>query len=685
MQRTTMSPEAVYDLLMDHGIPLAASVLIRNEDEILDAARRVGRFPLVLKTAGLLHKSEHGGVRLGISDETELLQAASELAAIGDHAWPLLLQTQHEGLEVLTGIVREPGLGAAVVVGMGGVHAEVLDDVARGLVPLDREQTRAMAKRLRGWPLLAGHRGQVGVDLEALIDVLVGLSLLAQARPEIIELDLNPLLVGSPGEGAVAVDARVVTSPAITHRDTEVSGLDQLLSPSSVAVVGVSDDTSKAGTRIYRSLKRHGFQGRLEAIHPDGGTFDGCPRAARLEDLDHVPDLVCAAVPTAVLQDVVERAGRLGVGAVLVHSAGFAETGHDGLAEQRELAQTARSHGTRLAGPNSMGVVSPAIGLAASLGGSMQMTLHAGNIALVSSSGALGSCLASRLWEQGSGLSRWVSVGNEADIDVADHLAWLADDDETQVIGLLLEHITDGPRLARAAAQALAAGKPIFAYAMARTSVGQEAAKSHTGALVGSHALRELVLRSAGIATVPTLQALEDALRLAEVGVVPAGPRLGVVTASGGVCSIIGDLASTAGLELPALPPRSQAAIAKALPTFAAAQNPIDVTVQVLSDPALFAAALEAVVDAATYDAVLVQLTTNADPVAEQIAKVVSATYEASALPLVVSRYGAPTLAPRALATYKAKGVPILDTPDRAIDALRATVTGGISLRNARS
>jgi acyl-CoA synthetase (NDP forming) len=684
MERTAMPPDEVDTLLTRHGVPMSASVICCEIDETVDAARRLGGFPVVVKAGGLLHKSDDGGVRLGITDEATLRQAASELAAIGDHAWPLIVQPQHEGFEMLAGIVHEPALGAAVVVGVGGVHAEVFADVARGLVPLGRDRARKMLEELRAWPLLAGHRGQAGVDLEALLDVLMSLSGLADAQPEVVELDLNPLLVGSAGAGAVAVDARIATAPPAAGRDTETSGLDRLLRPKSVAVVGVSDDAVKAGTRVYRSLRRHGFQGQLDAVHPDGGEIDGHPRAAYLGDLGHVPDLVCAAVPSTALPEVVETAGRLGVGAVLVHSAGFAETGEDGLVRQRELAQRARAHGSRLAGPNSMGVVSPAIGLAASLGGSMRMTTRSGTIALVSSSGALGSCLASRLWERGSGISRWISVGNEADIDAADYLSWLADDDETQVIGLLLEHITDGRRLARSAARALSAGKPVFAYTMARTSSGQEAAKSHTGALVGSHALRELVLRSAGVSTVPTLQALEDSLRLAEGGILPGGPRLGVVSASGGVCSIIGDLASSAGLELPALPPASQAAIAETLPSFAAAQNPIDVTVQVLSDPSLFAAALDAVVDAGCYDAVLVQLTTNADPGAEQIAKVVVAAYEGDGLPLVVSRYGAAALAPRALATYAANRIPILDTPDRAIDALRATVTAGVALRQAR-
>ncbi|MQA87473.1 MAG: hypothetical protein GEV03_23320 [Streptosporangiales bacterium] len=676
LERRPAGQVEVQTWLGEAGVPLARTKTAETPEEAGAAAAALGRFPVVLKAGGLLHKSDEGGVVLGLGDPDAVLAEARRLLdRLGARALPLLVQEQLTGREMLLGLRREAGLGALVLVGFGGTEAEVLADTARALVPVTADEARGTVSRLRGYPLLAGHRGEPPRDVAALCDLLVRVSRLAEARPDIVELDLNPVLVKGQGEGAVAVDARAAVAPPPPSSAGNRPDLRRLFDPRHVVVVGVSDDPGKIGSRIFGYLLGHGFGGRVDPVHPKGGTVLGRHRYRSLAEVGGSPDLVCVAVPSQHVDDVAREAVARNAGAVIVHSSGFAETGTEGRDREERLAEAMRDAGIPLLGPNCMGVLSPPTDLAASMSGGLEYPdLRAGPAAIVTSSGALASCLASRLLEAGIGLSRWIHLGNEADVDAADCLDWLADDPHTKVVGLLLENVADGARLVEAGRRVAAAGKPMFAYTMVRTDRGRAAALSHTGALVGSHELREDLLAAAGAVSVPTLRVLEDALALAATDGLPAGPRLVAVTASGGACSIIADAAEAAGIELPELPPRTREAVGALVPDFAAVRNPLDLSAQIISDASGFGATLDNLVDGGTYDAVLLQFTTNADPSAEIVAKAVVAARQRSPIPLYVSRFGAAALAPRGMAEYASAGIPVLDAPDRAMDAIAALV-----------
>ena len=689
-----LAPADVLALLAETGVPHVETRVVDSAEAALAAASEAGAGPFVLKAGGLLHKSDSGGVTVGLADPEAVGAAAgSMLDRLRDAALPLLLQRQVAGTELLVGLRREPGVGAIVAVGVGGVLAEVIGDIRHAAVPIARAHARELVDGLRGRPLLAGHRGRPPADVEALVDVILAVGRLAERHPEIVELDLNPVMVGPAGAGAVAVDARAAALPASgarpgatppnADRDVDLRGLDRLLRPRHVAVVGVSDDASKAGARIHRYLLAHGFEGRVDAIHPAGGEVDGRPRLRSLADVADSPDLISISVPAAGVPAVVRDALALHPAGIVVHSSGFAETGEEGAAGERELAAMLAGTGVRLVGPNSMGLVSTPERAAVALGGVLRLPeLHAGGIALLSSSGAIGSSLASRLWEAGIGISRWVSLGNELDLDAGDLLTWLSGDDATRAVGLVLERVSAGARLRAGIEACVRAGKPVFAVLLARSEWGRRAALSHTGALIGAHELREALLRAAGAVTVPTLRVLEDALALFEAHGLPAGRRVVALTASGGASAIIADEAGVAGLELPELPAAVRRRLEAVLPPFAAIRNPIDVTVQVIVDPDGFTRALAAIADPAAFDAVLVQLTTNADPGAERTAEAICTTSARAALPVVVARYGARSLAPRGMAVYERAGIPVLDTPERAVAVVAALVRAGEALRH---
>ena len=677
-----LSARDVAQLLANHGIQTIASVLAETPAGARDAAAQLRTAPLVLKAAGLNHKSDSGGVVMGLMTPASVQKAATSLLHnLGPVALPFLVQPQVNGLEILVGLRRVHHLGASLVVGLGGVQAELMGDSSHQMLPVDSAAARLLLERLRIWPLLNGYRGKTATDIKALCELMARVSELGETVHEIVELDLNPVFVFPEGEGVTIADARAVQSTVASPARVNIPrDIDRLLRPKTVAVVGVSDRPDAVGTTIFRRLLRC-YAGQVFAIHPKGGDYEGHHRATDLSELPIAADLVCIAVGARDVPAIVDRAASLGCGGVLVCSAGFAETGQDGLVLQDELLDVTRRAGISVVGPNSIGIVSPRTGLLASFAGVLEApTMSAGPVALVSGSGALGSCLVSRLSVAEVGISHWISTGNEVDLTMADFVSWLATDDETQAVGLILDNIVNGPGLIEAIRLLRSRGKPAFAYLLARSRSGREAARSHTGALVGSYELRRDLLISAGAVLTDDLLTLEDALALSVQTPLPAGRRLGVITASGGASTIIADEANDRGLELPALPEAIIADIKSVLPAFAVQSNPLDVTASIIADPTVFTEALRMFAESVAFDAVIIQLTTNADPTATATAKALVAASEAYSKPIYVARYGSPTLAPMAMEVFREARLRVLDTPERLMSAVSALVSAGESI-----
>ena len=672
----TLGQTEVREILERAAVPVARDVFAASVDDVPAAFDALAAPKSVLKASGLLHKTDAGGVVTDLENVAAAASAATGMFyRVGAEGLPFLLQEQVDGLEMLVGLHRAPGLGVAVVVGLGGVQTEIHRDVAYRFAPLTSTDAEHMLRGLRSWPLLDGYRGSSRLDVAALCDVIAKIATLALEVPSIRELDLNPVIVGRDGEGCVVVDARIITGDYEQEQPRTVRNLERMLHPKHIAVVGVSDDESKVGARLFRYLRDHGFGGRLDPVHPTGGEIHGYTRYPSLADVDGSPDLVCVAVPARYVPEVAEHAVKIGAGSVLVHSSDFAEVGDDGRRLQDVVTSTLAASDVPLIGPNSMGIIAPREGLAASISAGLEMTeLIGGRVALLSSSGALGSCIATRLMGAGIGLSYWVHVGNEADLVLADFLGALVDDPYTHAVGLVLEDIKDGPRLVEAAHKLAAAGKPMFAYNLGRSDRGREAALSHTGAMLASFELREELIRTAGIVSLPSLRILEDTLMLSSTYDLPRGNRLAAITFSGGAATIIADEAERLGIELPDLTAKTSARIRQYVPSYAAVRNPMDTSYQMVSNPESFAKAIHAMLADDEFDAALVQFTTNADPYAERLAHTVISVLKSVDVPVYISRFGGNKLAPRAMKVYEEAGIPVLDAPDRAAQAIAAVM-----------
>ncbi|MCT9810664.1 acetate--CoA ligase family protein [Acidovorax sp. Be4] len=366
------------------------------------------------------------------------------------------------------------------------------------------------------------------------------------------------------------------------HHD--IDSLSALFSPRSIAIVGASATPSKIGGIPLDYLLRFGFQGPLYAVNPRGGLVQGLAAHASLDAIGAPVDLAIFAIPAALVPAALDDAIAAGVKSIVLFSSGFAEIGDQGAAEQARLAHKARAAGIRLIGPNCLGFMHLARNVYATFSPAPGVgRVQPGRIGLVSQSGAFGAYAYSMARERGIGLSLWATTGNEADVQVADCLAWLAQDPGTDVIMAYMEGCRDGPKLRAALALAQANHKPVVMVKVGTTALGAEAAASHTASLAGDDAVYDAIFRQYGVLRAHTLSEFFDLAASAAIAGTPRDRSIGLFTLSGGVGAMMADDASAAGLDVRPLSSEAQQTLRDWVP-FAAPRNPVDITGQVTND-----------------------------------------------------------------------------------------------------
>lgn len=369
-----------------------------------------------------------------------------------------------------------------------------------------------------------------------------------------------------------------------------------VLEARSVAIVGASADPGKIAGRPLAYMLSRGFVGKLFPVNPTRAQVQGVKSYPSLAAIGEPVDLAIVGTPAALVEGVIREGIAAGVRAFVVFSSGFSETGEAGAALQRRLGELARAHDVAILGPNCLGVANSATGLIASFTTALEETpIRQGGFALVSQSGALGAYWMNICLRSGLGFSKWITTGNECDMDAAAAIAYLAGDADTRVIGLYVEDIRDTVAFRRALRAAAEAGKPVIAIKAGRSQAGAAAAASHTGALAGDDALYDACLRQHGALRVDSLGQMMDAARLYLFDSVPQGRRIAVMSVSGGAGVLIADEAERWGLALPPLAEHTASALAPVLPSFVQAANPLDLTGNVVQDTASIGRALEAV------------------------------------------------------------------------------------------
>ncbi|MDQ1382340.1 MAG: hypothetical protein QOJ71_3059 [Actinomycetota bacterium] len=587
----TLSEAASKQLLAGYGVPILEERTAGDAPGATAAAEALG-YPVVLKLCGdtIAHKTERGLVRLELADAAAVGAAAAELLAAArpdDGRVELLVAPMVRGArELIAGLVRDPQFGPCVMFGVGGVLAEALGDVAFRLVPLSERDAEDLLDDLATQKLLEQFRGEPAIDRAAVVATLVGLSRLAEERPDVAAVDLNPLIVvdGKPVavDALVELDASAVagtaslssSSGAAPRRRPTDASFRALFEPRGVIVAGASTHPGKFGFVALHNILSSGYRGRIAATNLEATPVLGVESFRTVDELPDGPwDLVFVCTPASANAELLRACARRGVRAAFLTSAGYGEAGPDGVRAQQELVALADELGVLLAGPNGQGVVSTPVHLCAQI---VAPYPPAGRIAIASQSGNFVSSFENWAVQTGVGVSRAVSAGNAAAVTVADYLDWYADDDESAVGLAYVEGVDDGRALFERLS-AVARRKPVVLVKGGTTASGQRAAASHTGSLAADDRIFDGMCRQAGITRATTVEEAFEAAGTFATQPLPRGPRTAVLTTAGGWGVVTADaIARASGLELAPLPDDLRAAVDEKLPPRWSRNNPID-------------------------------------------------------------------------------------------------------------
>jgi len=585
MSTSTLSEAESKELVKQYGVPLAAEHIVLDVAGAVAAAASIGG-PVAIKLNGdaIAHKTERGLVRLGVSDEAAVRIAAEELLAAArpeDGEVSLLVAPMVSGArEFIVGMIRDPQFGPMVMLGVGGVLAEAIADVAFRPAPVDVVTAEEQIDNLTMSDLLGEFRGEAAVDRQALIDTLVGLGQLAADHPEIMSVDINPLIIDRSGR-PIAVDALVEVAQETAEATTAVARpkptdeqFNALFEPSGVVVTGASSHPGKFGFVSLHNLLAAGYSGNVYATNRSGEEVLGIQTVSDVADIpEGGADLMFVCTPASANIQLLEDAAQRGVRAAFLTSAGYGEAGDEGRAAEAELVATADRLGILLAGPNGQGVVSTPASLCAQI---VAPYPPSGGIGVASQSGNFVSSFLNLSRSTGVGVSRAVSAGNAAAVSVADYLDFYSRDEKTAVSLAYIEGITDGRGLMERLAGA-AQHKPLVVLKGGATAGGARAAASHTGALAADDRIFDGACQAAGVTRVQSVEEAFDTAASFATQPLPKGPNVVILTTAGGWGVVTSDAVTRDNdLTLMQLPDELLAQIDEHLPPRWSRNNPVD-------------------------------------------------------------------------------------------------------------
>ncbi|MGA8753866.1 acetate--CoA ligase family protein [Candidatus Deferrimicrobium sp.] len=439
----------------------------------------------------------------------------------------------------------------------------------------------------------------------------------------------------------------------------------ELFHPGSVAVVGATRNPEKVGYGVFSNLVQAGFPGPVYGVNPGGGEILGHPLVPSIDAIPGNVDLGVFVVPPNAVLEGIPRLAAKGMRAGIVISAGFKEIGGAGVALERSLREAATSAGVRVLGPNCLGLINTHASLNASFS---RGTPPKGNISFFSQSGAL--CTAVLDWAIGEniGFSKFISLGNKADISESDIMEYLADDPDTRVILGYVESIEDGRRFLYASRQ-VTRRKPVILVKAGTTAAGARAASSHTGSLAGSDRAYSAAFRQGGVLRAETVEDLFDLALGFSMQPVPKGDRLLILTNAGGPGILAADTAERLGIPLAEIPESLRGKILPKLPATASLANPVDVIGDARADR--YRDVLSAIVGESSIDMVLVLLTPQAMTEPEETARATVSASAGMGIPVFASFLGEATVA-ESRRILTAGCIPNYPVPERAVRAAHA-------------
>lgn len=447
--------------------------------------------------------------------------------------------------------------------------------------------------------------------------------------------------------------------------------LHTLFNPRSIAIIGATQDTRRAGGQPLYSLTHLGYAGKVFAVNPRYGEIEGRACYASVDAMPQSCDLAVIAVPAAEVPGAIEACGRKGIPYAVILSAGFREIGARGATLEARLQAALQASGVRAVGPNCIGMMNLRSRVFAGFGAAFRKhDWRGGPVAMISQSGGFAYSIMTYCEEAGIGFDHMVSTGNESSLTTLDFIEHFLEDEQTRLIAVYMEGINDGKRLRALGRRALETGKPIAVWKVGNSRAGSRAAVSHTANLTEEYDWYRDAFREGGFVEIREIYDLIDCARVFRSSKRPRGNRVAIVTTSGGAGVLLADACEQANLSLPDMAAPTLAALKPLLPDFASTANPIDVTAGIAQKEAAFSAATQAVLDDPNVDMLFLRSYPGRD--APVWAQHFAAAATASAKPVLISLTGTVCESSAWLPTLGAAGVPSYESPGRLVYAASA-------------
>ena len=570
------------------GVPVAREVLTSDLKSAIAASQRIG-FPVALKACGhgLVHKTEMGGVALNLKSEEEIKTEGSRMLEI-PKCEGLLVQEMIQGERELTaGLIRDAKFGPFVMIGLGGLMTEVMEDVVYSPVPLTLQDGVRMIEKIKAKRMLDSFRGSQPVHLESLARIVVALGEVSLRFENIQQIDVNPIKIRADGK-PIAVDALVVLgdAPKDAVMATPISSVSLsrqrrpedwrcFFEPKSVAIVGASATPNKPGYEVIRNIIANGYKGSLHLVNPKGGEICNLPVKASIEEIREDIDLTILILPAEKCTEALRDCARRRITHFVISAGGFAEVDEGRGEIQRELIKIAREEDLHILGPNTSGHISTPHQFTSTffpLG-----RIRRGNISYIAQTGNFAThTMKYILTAEHFGVARVIGLGNAIDIDETDALEYLGEDPETESIILYLETIKRPKRFLEVARR-VTAKKPVVMLKGGSTAAGKEAALAHTASMADEDRLVDGLLDRAGIVRIWEYSYLIHVGKALSMIRLPRGKRVSFLAPSGAMLVVLSDLCGRLGLEIPSLIAENNKRLQEISPPFLRMRNPVDI------------------------------------------------------------------------------------------------------------
>jgi 3-hydroxypropionyl-CoA synthetase (ADP-forming) len=645
-----ITEESSKEILGEYGIRVPKYALVTNSDEATQKSKEIG-FPLVAKIVSpdILHKTDVGGVKVGLSSEDEVKKAFDDmfyrLKEKFDVKGVLLEKMVPEGVELIIGLQNDFQFGPSIMVGLGGIYTELFKDVSFRVLPVTKGDALKMLESLRGKDILKGFRGSKPIDLDMLSEAIVNIGTLGVDMAGKYEsIDFNPVVVYP--DSYYVVDAKIIlkeksSDNAISIANPDSSYMDLFFNAKSVALIGASPEPGKIGNSVMESLVKHDYKGKVYPINAKGySEIMGVKAYKNLLDVKDPVDVVIVTVDLKFVPDLLTECGKKNIHNMVIISGGGKELGGERAAIEKRIQDLSRELNVRIIGPNCIGIFNGENRLDCAFQGHLRMLRpKQGNVAFLSQSGTVG--IAFMETSEAFGLSKMISYGNRSDVDEADMIHYLAQDPNTNVIGLYVEGLGDGRKFMNAAKNVIKDHqKPIVVFKNGRSTKGAKQAASHTGSLGGSFAVISGAFEQTGIISVDSYEELTSALKALTWQPVPKGNKIAMVTNGAGPIIAAIDNFERLNLELAQLSDQTMKSFKEHYPATYVIGNPCDVTGSASADDYRFA--IQSFLDDPNVDIIMPWFVFQDDPLEEKIVDILADFQKQKKKPILVGAMGGP-------------------------------------------